>query len=104
MSQLRLDPLTGRWVAINAERRQRPNEFAVRSLPVETDPTRPCPFCPGRAEAEPAAIITATGPDGAWRVIVVPNLYPAFRGHGPMVVEHLGPVFTRAEASGAHEV
>ena len=35
---------------------------------------------------------------------MVPNLYPAFEGREPMVVEHLGPIFTQAEASGAHEV
>lgn len=103
MSQLRLDPLTGRWVAINAARRQRPNEFALRSLAVEVDPTRPCPFCPGRAESEPPTLVTP-GADGSWCVLVVPNLYPAFEGREPMVVEHLGPIFTRAEASGAHEV
>ncbi len=103
MSQLRLDPLTGRWVAINAERRQRPNEFNIRSLEVETDTSRPCPFCPGRAESEPPMLVTP-GPDGSWAVRVVPNLYPAFEGREPMVVEHLGPIFTQADASGAHEV
>jgi UDPglucose--hexose-1-phosphate uridylyltransferase len=103
MSQLRLDPLTGRWVAINAERRQRPNDVTARSLPVEVDPTRPCPFCPGRAETEPPTLVTP-GPDGNWRVLVVPNLYPAFEGRDPMVVEHLGPIFTLADASGCHEV
>ena len=103
MSQLRLDPLTSRWVAISSDRRQRPDEFAARSLPVESDTERPCPFCPGRAETEPPMLMTQ-GPDGAWRVLVVPNLYPAFEGREPMVVEHLGPIFTRAEASGAHEV
>lgn len=103
MSQLRLDPLTGRWVAINAERRQRPNEFTARSLPVETEPGRPCPFCPGRAETEPPTLVTP-GPDGNWRVLVIPNLYPAFEGRDPMVVEHLGPIFTQADASGMHEV
>jgi UDPglucose--hexose-1-phosphate uridylyltransferase len=103
MSQLRLDPLTGRWVAINAERRQRPSDVTARSLAVETDPDRPCPFCPGRAETEPPTLVTP-GPDGNWRVLVVPNLYPAFEGRDPMVVEHLGPIFTLADASGCHEV
>lgn len=103
MSQLRLDPLTGRWVAINAERRQRPNEYRPRDLDIETDPGRPCPFCPGQAESEPPTLVTM-GPDGNWRVLVVPNRYPAFSGREPMVVEHLGPIFTQADASGAHEV
>jgi UDPglucose--hexose-1-phosphate uridylyltransferase len=94
MSQLRLDPLTGRWVAINAERRQRPNEFASRTVTVEPEGGRPCPFCPGQAESEPPMLVTP-GPDGSWQVLVVPNRYPAFEGRDPMVVEHLGPISPR---------
>jgi len=103
MSQLRLDPLTGRWVVISLDRRDRPQDFAHRTLPVESDPNRPCPFCPGHEEATPPALETY-GPNGTWLVRVVPNLYPAFAGNEPMVVDHLGPVFTQAPASGIHEV
>lgn len=103
MSQLRLDPLTGRWVVISLDRRDRPQEFSHRTLPVEGDPSRPCPFCPGHEESTPPALETY-GPGGNWLVRVVPNLYPAFSGNDPMVVDHLGPVFTQAPASGIHEV
>lgn len=34
----------------------------------------------------------------------MPNRYPAFQGDAPFVVEHRGPVFTEAPASGIHEV
>ena len=37
-------------------------------------------------------------------VRIVPNRYPAFQGDAPFVVEHRGPVFTEAPASGIHEV
>ncbi len=103
MSQLRLDPLTGRWVVISLDRGDRPSDFARRALPVEADPSRPCPFCPGHEEATPPALETY-GPAGDWLVRVVPNLFPAFAGNEPMVVDHLGPVFTQAPASGIHEV
>jgi UDPglucose--hexose-1-phosphate uridylyltransferase len=103
MSQLRLDPLTGRWVVLASERSERPFAFLERSLPVEGDPTRPCPFCPGQEDSIPPALETY-GPGGRWLVRVVPNLYPAFDGNAPMVVTHLGPVFTQAPASGIHEV
>ncbi len=103
MSQLRLDPLTGRWVVISLDRGDRPSDFARRVLPVEFDPDRPCPFCPGHEEASPPALETY-GPGGEWLVRVVPNRFPAFAGHEPMVVDHLGPVFTQAPASGIHEV
>lgn len=103
MSQLRLDPLTGRWTVIAGERAQRPSDFLPRRLPVEDDPVRPCPFCPG-GEGEELAALESYGPDGRWEVRVVPNLYPAFSGSDPMVVSHLGPVYTQAPASGIHEV
>lgn len=103
MSQLRLDPLTGRWVVISLGRIDRPSDFASRTLPVESDPQRPCPFCPGHEDTSPPALETY-GPGGGWLVRVVPNLYPAFSGSEPMVVDHLGPVFTQAPASGIHEV
>jgi UDPglucose--hexose-1-phosphate uridylyltransferase len=103
LSQLRLNPLTGRWVTIAAERGSRPADFAPRRLPVEADPGRPCPFCPGREESTPPALETY-GLSGSWQVRVVPNLYPAFSGDDPLTVSNLGPVFTQASASGIHEV
>jgi UDPglucose--hexose-1-phosphate uridylyltransferase len=93
--------MTGRWVVIAGERAQRPSDFLPRRLPVEDDPLRPCPFCPG-SQLEP--VLECEGPDGEWAVRVVPNLYPAFSGNDPMVVSHLGPIFTQAPASGVHDV
>jgi UDPglucose--hexose-1-phosphate uridylyltransferase len=103
MSQLRLNPLTGRWVTVAAERAGRPGDLVSRLLTVEWDPDRECPFCPGNEEATPPALETY-GPGGSWTVRVVPNLYPAFEGTEPLRVQNLGPVFTQAEASGVHEV
>jgi len=45
VSQLRLNPLTGRWGTIAAERSARPGDFAPRYLPVEADPARPRYIC-----------------------------------------------------------
>ncbi len=103
MSQLRLNPLTGRWVTIAAERATRPGDLISRQLTVEADPERQCPFCPGNEESTPSAL-ESYGPNGSWLVRVVPNLFPAFEGSEPMRVQNLGPVFTQAEASGVHEV
>ena len=100
---MRLNPLTGRWVTIVAERAQRPTDFAPRVGEIEGDPRRPCPFCPGHEEA--------TLPAGnrrrrrrladAGRPL---NPYPAFDGESGFVVHHVGPVHVTAEASGIHEV
>lgn len=103
MSQLRLNPLAGRWVTISVERAVRPSAFATRTLAVEADPARPCPFCPGNEDSCPPAL-QVYGPDENWRLRVVPNLYPAFDGKGSLSAVHLGPVFTEAPATGNHEV
>ena len=57
---------------------------------VQEDTSRPCPFCPGNEEASPPALETY-GPTGPWLVRVVPNLYPAFEGDEPFVVDQPGP-------------
>lgn len=101
--QLRLDPMTGRWVVVAEGRRYRPAALNLSSESSPEDPTRPCPFCPGNEEATPPALETY-GPTGSWLVRVVPNLYPAFEGDAPMVSVSHGPVFTQAPASGVHEV
>ena len=103
MSQLRLNPLNGRWVTVVAERAHRPTDFVPRMTQVDADPDRPCPFCPGNEEATPPAL-ESYGRDGRWVVRVVPNLYPAFFGDDSMAVRNLGPVHVQAAASGIHEV
>ena len=103
MSQLRLNPLNGRWVTVVAERAERPTDFAPRSHQVEADPMQPCPFCPGNEESTPPALETY-GRDGRWVVRIVPNRYPAFYGDDPLAVRNLGPVHVQAPASGIHEV
>ncbi len=103
MSQLRLNPLTGRWVTLVADRAKRPTDFAPRLAQVEADPNKPCPFCPGNEESTPPALEQVDS-EGKWTLRVVPNLYPAFEGDGNLTVRNLGPVHTMADASGIHEV
>jgi len=102
VSQLRLNPLTDRWVTIAVDRASRSDVFAPRKLPVESS-ERPCPFCPGNEEDTPPALETYAR-DGRWLVRVVPNLYPAFEGRGAFSVTHLGPLFAQAPGTGIHEV
>ncbi|MDY7102078.1 MAG: galactose-1-phosphate uridylyltransferase [Actinomycetota bacterium] len=103
MSQLRFNPLAGRWVAVAADRAARPQDFASTRVPVEPGPRRPCPFCPGNEEETPPALETY-GPQGRWLVRVVPNLYPAFVGSGALEVTEISPLFHQAPAKGIHEV
>lgn len=103
VSQLRLNPLTGRWVTIVAERAQRPSDFAPRVPEADVDHGRLCPFCPGHEDPALPALDVVEGTDG-WQMRVIPNLYPAFDGDRGFVVHHLGPVHVTADASGIHEV
>jgi UDPglucose--hexose-1-phosphate uridylyltransferase len=103
MNQLRLDPLSGRWVVVSTTRAERPAAFGVRAPQVQEDLGLPCPFCPEHEEETPPALETY-GPTGSWLVRVVPNLYPAFSGDEPFVVTNRGPVFTQASAGGIHEI
>ncbi len=103
MSQMRLNPLNGRWVTIVPDRAQRPTDFAPRDHTLEDDPARACPFCPGNEESTPPALETIEE-DGTWSMRVIPNRYPAFIGDDAFSVHHLGPVHVMAEASGIHEV
>ena len=103
MNQLRLDPLSGRWVVVSPGRSERPYSFVTRTPWLSEALERPCPFCPGNEEDTPPALETY-GPTGRWLVRVVPNLYPAFEGDEPFVVANRGPVFTQATAGGIHEI
>lgn len=97
-SELRRDPLTGRWVVVSPGRAGR--IAAVRAAAAPDPPDgRPCPFCPGN-EAQTRPALATHGPGPAWRVRVVPNLYPIFEGDA---VEP-GPGDDRAPAGGHHEV
>ena len=103
MNQLRLDPLSGRWVVVSPGRSERPYSFVTRSPELPDPLGRPCPFCPGNEESTPPALETY-GRDGRWNIRIVPNLYPAFFGDDTMAVRNLGPVHVQASASGIHEV
>lgn len=99
MSQLRLDPLSGKWVVITSARAQRPHAFLERTPATEAD----CPFCLNSPTPFDSAIETRDGGSlGPSRLL--PNLYPAFEDDGPLQSVSLGPMFLEAPATGSHEV
>lgn len=78
MSELRRDPIVGRQVLIAEDRAGRPNDFRGGEPANSVDqPARDCPFCGGREELTPAALLEVPGDGNAWQVRVVPNKYPA---------------------------
>jgi UDPglucose--hexose-1-phosphate uridylyltransferase len=108
MSELRKDPVTGRWVIIASEREHRPGS----DLETESDffdaASSPCPFCEGNEKNTPPEILAFRGSnslrDGkGWWVRVVPNKYPAMKIEG--LSRRVGEgMYDMMNGIGAHEV
>jgi UDPglucose--hexose-1-phosphate uridylyltransferase len=106
MSELRKDPVTGRWVIISTERRKRPTDFLLESVAVAPDQS--CPFCEGHEQMTPREVLAhrhggsaANGP--GWDLRVVPNQFPALRVEGTLDRQGEG-LFDKMNGIGAHEV
>ena len=106
MSELRKDPITGRWVIISTQRGKRPSDFVRESVEIKGKGI--CPFCPGNEGMTPPEILAyrrkGTGRDTpGWTVRVVPNKFPALRIEGGLDREGDG-LFDHMNGVGAHEV
>lgn len=106
MSELRRDPVDGRWVIIAAERRKRPVDFQTRQY--TADSQEKCPFCPGKEHETPPEVFAIRDPSSApngpgWQLRVIPNKFPALRVEGELTREGVG-YFDRMSGVGAHEV
>lgn len=105
MSELRRDPVIGRWVIIAPERGLRPDQ--VPAIASSRQPA-PCVFCGGQELLDPTEIFAIRGNGSAkntpgWRVRVLPNKYPVLRIEGKLVREGIG-IFDMMSGVGAHEV
>ncbi|MBI3083851.1 MAG: galactose-1-phosphate uridylyltransferase [Candidatus Omnitrophica bacterium] len=105
MSELRRDPIIGRWNIIETETPAGADAFDV-------DPHAPsggkCPFCYGNEPLTPPEIYVVrppgTAPNSAgWKLRVVPNKFPALKIEGDLGRRGLG-VFDMCNGVGAHEV
>jgi len=104
MTELRKDPIVGRWVIISTERAKRPHEFP----PDRTERKEGiCPLCPGSERMTPPEILafrpSGTANDSSWTIRVVPNKFPALRIEGDLGKAGDG-VYDRMNGIGAHEV
>ena len=87
MTDLRKDPVTGRWVIISTERRKRPTDFRLEPVYVMADPS--CPFCEGHEHMTPRELlahrVNGSGPNSpGWSLRVVPNQFPVLRVEGTL--------------------
>ncbi len=106
MSELRRDPIVGRWVVIDSDHLKGPKDFPQD----DNTPTRSavCPFCPGRETQTPMETdairpVGSIANDAAWLVRTVPNKFPALGTDIAIKKEALG-IYDLMSGSGVHEV
>ncbi len=104
MTELRKDPIVGRWVIISTERGQRPHDYPQEKV-IRQEGF--CPLCPGSERMTPPEILVYRNSDpshdGGWTLRVVPNKFPALRIEGDLGKAGEG-VYDRMNGIGAHEV
>ena len=105
MSELRKDPITGRWVIIATERGKRPSDFQTGTTK-KTD--KDCPLCEGKEANTPSEILSkreiGTAPnEPGWQVRVVPSKNPLLVIEGDLNRSGIG-LYDMMEGIGAHEI
>ncbi|MBU4589850.1 MAG: galactose-1-phosphate uridylyltransferase [Candidatus Omnitrophica bacterium] len=105
MSQLRCDPITGRWIIADITSPKRPGEF---ELMPQKKKGGACPFCAGSEKMTPPEISAirkpGTKPDTpGWSVRTVPNKFPALDTQGSVENRAIG-IYDMSSGIGAHEV
>jgi UDPglucose--hexose-1-phosphate uridylyltransferase len=105
MSELRRDPIIGRWNIIETDGPAGPDAFEVDTQALGAGK---CPFCYGNEAMTPPEIhvirppgTAANGPN--WRLRVVSNKFPALKIEGDLNRRGIG-VFDLCNGVGAHEV
>jgi len=106
MSELRRDPIGGRWVIVNTDEPQEPGGYDHDEP--RTGKTGVCPFCYGNESQTPPEIVAIRDPHTTantpgWQVRVVPNKFPALQIEGDLDRKGLG-LYDMSNGVGAHEV
>ncbi len=95
-TEMRLDPLSGRWTLFAPEREARPPLLGARDEPKQAG----SPFTAGREEMTPPALLADAQ---EWKVRVVPNRAPALRVEGDPARRSAG-FYDAVDGVGAHEI
>jgi UDPglucose--hexose-1-phosphate uridylyltransferase len=101
-SEIRQDLISGDWEIIAPDRAAQPHFFNNKKTSREVSPISTCPF--ENLEKSGNGPILARYPDGKnWRVIVVPNKYPALtHGEGRCAVPLHHAIYEFTEGIGEH--
>ena len=105
MSELRRDPIVGRWVIVDTDHPGKPQDFEYEQyIPKGGN----CPFCYGNEAMTPPEIEAFREPGTnrntpGWQVRVVPNKFPALQIEGELDRRGIG-IYDMSNGIGAHEV
>lgn len=105
MSELRRDPIGGRWVIVDTDHPSEPADYEYEPNVYKGGV---CPFCYGNEAMTPSEIETVrdahTAPNTpGWQVRVVPNKFPALQIEGELDRRPLG-MYDMSNGVGAHEI
>src|SRR3989338_2415732 len=105
MSELRKDPVIGRWVIISTERARRPHDFAAAAVPFTE---KPCPFCAGKEHDTPPEIFSMRASSSkpnqpGCDIRVIPSIAPVLKVEGKLNRRGKG-MYDMIDGIGAHEV
>lgn len=105
MSELRRDPIGGRWVIVDTDHPSKPEEYEYEP---HTWKGGTCPFCYGSEAMTPPEIEAIRDPHTSpntpgWQVRVVPNKFPALQIEGELDRRPVG-MYDMTNGVGAHEV
>ena len=105
MSELRRDPVVGRWVIVNTDHPNKPEDFEYEQY---IQKGGVCPFCYGNESMTPPEINSFRDPNTTpntpgWYIRVVPNKFPALQIEGDLDRRGVG-MYDMSNGIGAHEV
>jgi len=105
MSELRRDPVVGRWVIVDTDHPNKPEDFEYEQYIPKGGV---CPFCYGNESMTPPEINSFRDPNTTpntpgWYVRVVPNKFPALQIERELDRRGLG-MYDMSNGIGAHEV
>ena len=105
MSELRRDPIGGRWIIVDTDHPFKPQDFECEPYAQKGGT---CPFCYGNESLTPIEIEVIRDPNTTantpgWQVRVVPNKFPALQVEGDLERRGLG-MYDMSNGIGAHEV
>ena len=93
MAELRLNPITHRWI-VTGKRPVMPGALEADEL---------CPFCPGNERLTPKPILETRDAGGAWTTRVFHDRAPVFQIETPLNSRGEG-MYDRMSCLGAHEI